>query len=102
MIEAEDSEDDDSAGELGGEIVFSGEELEVKMVEVEGEDVDEAKKKREERHKEKRDGSCHTAHYVRRDIHSYVHVYVYVLYHFHVHDHVVYFFRCYCCYYYHH
>ena len=33
------------------------------MVEVEGEDVDEAKKKREERHKEKREGSCHTAHY---------------------------------------
>ena len=48
------------------------------MVEVEGEDVDEAEKKREERHKEEREGSCHTAHYeqhVRRDIriHSYVH-----------------------------
>ena len=55
------------------------------MVEVEGEDVDEAKKKREERHKEKRDGPCHTANYgkhVRHDIYSYVHVYVYVLYYF--------------------
>ena len=65
--------------------------------------MDEAKKRREERHKEKRDGSCHTAHYgqhVRHDIHSYVHVYVYVLCYFYVHGHVVYFFRCYCYYYY--
>ena len=65
--------------------------------------MDAAEKKRGERHKEEREGSCHTAHYgqhVRHDIHSYVHVYVYVLYRFYVHDHVVYFFRCYCYYYY--